>query len=161
MASIDNTRTRFEVEQREWVRGELFQQLKSILITAGLRSGITKIVAFACSTMTFITSEKLPSIAQHALVLMLRDLLTQQENGAGQIKCYAQDPIYTSIDEQILNEVGITVLDDPQGFIEVDEMSIVVSISPDIPVKQIIADITRPAVLIWDNGSKERFSYSR
>jgi hypothetical protein len=96
------------------------------------------------------------STAQHILALAIRDILTNndaentQNENTDQIKCYAQDPAYTLIDELILHEAGFTVLDDPRAFLEVDEASIVIAISPDIPIKQIIADIARPAILIWD-----------
>lgn len=96
------------------------------------------------------------SMAQHALALTIRDYLVSRHatgaevEGASEIKCYAQDPIYTPLDEQVLCEAGFTVVDDPRAFLEVDEASLVISMSPDIPVRQITADIARPAVMIWD-----------
>lgn len=95
-------------------------------------------------------------MAQHTLTLTIRDFLISSYatgadgDGAGEIKCYAQDPIYTPVDEQVLREAGFTVVDDPRAFLEVDEASVIIAISPDIPVRQIIADIARPAIMIWD-----------
>ena len=45
----------------------------------------------------------------------------------------------------------IIVIDDPRAFLEVDEASVVIALAPDIPARQIIADLTRPAILLWDN----------
>ena len=95
-------------------------------------------------------------MAQHTLALTVRDHLA---NGYGKdandIKCYAQDPIYMAEDKAVLAEAGFTVVNDPRGFLHVDNASVVISVSPDIPVRQIIADIARPAILIWNrvNGS--------
>lgn len=60
-----------------------------------------------------------------------------------------QDPEYTSVDREILDGFGLQTVDDPEGFLKVDEQSIVLSIAPNVPVKHIIADIARPAVVIW------------
>ncbi|KAK3935943.1 hypothetical protein QBC46DRAFT_297140 [Diplogelasinospora grovesii] len=95
------------------------------------------------------------SMGQHALILTIRDFLAKRGHV---VQCYAQDPIYTDIDRQALDEHGITVLDDPKGFLEIDEETVVISQYPDIPVRQITADITRPALMIW-NTVKEKPSF--
>lgn len=41
------------------------------------------------------------------------------------------------------------MIEDPRGWLEVDEHSILLSIAPNVPVKEIIADIARPAAIIW------------
>lgn len=106
--------------------------------------------------MTWADSHFPRSMSQHALALLLRDFLASKyppgddSEGAGEIKCYAQDPIYTPVDEQVLREAGFTIVHDPEGFVKIDETSVVIAINPDIPVKQIIADIARPAIMIWN-----------
>ncbi|KAL1842122.1 hypothetical protein VTJ49DRAFT_6001 [Mycothermus thermophilus] len=69
--------------------------------------------------------------------------------------CIVQDPVYTPVDKQVLAEAGITVVDDPRAFLAVDEASVLVSINPDVPVRQIVADIARPAVMVWNRVYKE------
>lgn len=71
-----------------------------------------------------------------------------------EVKCFAQDPTHTEMDAQILLEHGITVVDDPRVFLKVDESSAVIALAQDIPVKEIIADIARPALIIWDKVYK-------
>jgi hypothetical protein len=44
--------------------------------------------------------------------------------------------------------VGITVVDDPRGFLQVSDCSVVIFILPDIPVHDVIADIARPVAMI-------------
>ncbi|KAG6366099.1 hypothetical protein INS49_000275 [Diaporthe citri] len=112
--------------------------------------------------MTWAGDGSSRSMAQHALALVIRDFLGSDcalgahsdgdgdGDGDGGIQCYAQDPIYTPVDEQVLCEAGFTVVHDPGAFLEVDEASVVMAISADIPIRQIIADIARPAIMILD-----------
>lgn len=67
-----------------------------------------------------------------------------------EIRCFSQEPLYTDDDKRFLGEKGITVLEDPMACLEVDKETLVISISPNVCVKQIITDLTRPAVMIWD-----------
>ena len=72
------------------------------------------------------------------------------------IRCYAQDPSYLDCDKEFLKTICIDTIEDPKGFLEVDEKTLVVSVSPDVPVKQIVADLQRPAAMLWDTvGSME------
>ncbi|CAK7218523.1 hypothetical protein SCUCBS95973_003517 [Sporothrix curviconia] len=65
------------------------------------------------------------------------------------VDCFAQDPAYDAADRAVLAMEGISVLEDPYGFLAVDETSVVISVAPSVPVRQIVADIARPAAMIW------------
>lgn len=140
--------SRFQRVKRQWEASDHYQQLMSGLSSVVIPSDIRNVVAFACSSMNRAGEERGPSDAQHALMLAVRDFLAQ--NGATDLELFAQDPIYTDIDEQVLGKLGMSVLDDPRAFLKVDELSVVISVSPDIPVRDIIADIARPAMLFWN-----------
>ncbi len=71
------------------------------------------------------------------------------------IKCYAQDPAYNDIDQALLRSIGIEPLDDPKGFLEIDENTLVFSVSPNVPVKQVVADVQWPGAMIWNTVSLE------
>jgi len=129
-----------------------------MLETLDILHGITKIVAFACSTFSCITEEPSPSrggvreATQHALILTKRDILSKKNEGvSGEIICYAQDPVYSSLDKKILEKSDIMILDNPMGFLEVDESTVVLSFCPDVCVRQVVCDIARPAMMIWDS----------
>jgi hypothetical protein len=81
-----------------------------------------------------------------------RECAPASGGGGGEVMCYAQDPSYTAVDKRLLRNKGVTVLEDPRGFLEVDDDSVVISVSPTVPVRQIVADIAKPMVLIWDRG---------
>ncbi|KAJ7869313.1 hypothetical protein B0H14DRAFT_3132371, partial [Mycena olivaceomarginata] len=44
-------------------------------------------------------------------------MLSGKNDNAAVIQCFAQDPIYSDMDKQLLGKHGITVLDDPRGFL--------------------------------------------
>ncbi|KAJ5637434.1 hypothetical protein N7490_007313 [Penicillium lividum] len=62
----------------------------------------------------------------------------------------AQDPDHTSVAEEILTKKSFKVVGHhgAGGFAEIDEQSIVISAFAAAPVKQIIADLARPALII-------------
>lgn len=154
----DEVAASFEAIRQEWQASEHCARLGSILneCSSKIPPSIKKIVAFACSSMAFPGDIKPASAFQHALVLYLRDfLLALQDDKAYEIKCFAQDPIYEEADRSALEQASISVLDDPRGFIEVDELSVVLSISPDVPVRQIVTDLARPAIIIWNRVIEE------
>ncbi|KAK4183493.1 hypothetical protein QBC35DRAFT_542961 [Podospora australis] len=110
---------------------------------------IKKIEAFGCGSFVWDTDENTPCIRQHALALCLRDHF--EEKQGHKVQLFAQDPDYRRIDRQILKGkiAGFKILEDPWGFIEVDEETLVISIAPTAPIRQIVADIARPAMMIW------------
>jgi hypothetical protein len=131
-----------------WEATDHYRQLQSTLSELSAPLHINKITAFALGSLTLKSQPSPINILQHALHLALGKLLVP----AGQdLRWYAQDPQYTDPDKQALEAMGITVLDDPHVFLEVDSHSIVLSIGADVPVRQIITDISRPAVIIWDS----------
>ena len=135
----------FKTGIEEWESTQICKQFRSILRTLKLPSPVKKIVGFACGTL-----DMQRSIFQHAMLLTMRDVLSEKNGGSEPIPCYVQDPIYNANEQLVLEGAGITVLNDPQGFLEVDDTTAVVSIAPNVPVRQIISDIAMPALLIWD-----------
>lgn len=153
------TKLRFEQAKHFWeVSESLVAQLQSALSLVATPPRINKIVALGCSTVTWVDGDEdatMPRIAQHILAPAVRDFLANNYGpDAPEIQCYAQDPVYTAIDERVLSSQGFVVIDDPRAFLEVDEASVVICLAPDISVRQIIADIARPAILLWDRITK-------
>ncbi|KAL2869688.1 SRR1 family protein [Aspergillus lucknowensis] len=149
--SLSEAERLFDTALRVWEESEVWGQIEATLVCVASTINIKKIVGFACGTMVF--PEDTPyfsynSAFQHAFLVTAQRLL--QRRHANEVFCYVQDPAYTERDQSVLEAHGIKVVDDPEGFLEVDESSLVFSCAPNVPVKQIIADIARPAVIIWD-----------
>ncbi|KAF3025731.1 hypothetical protein E8E14_014335 [Neopestalotiopsis sp. 37M] len=108
---------------------------------------LDKVIGLACGSITLGQDPNRQSTEQHALLLTLQSHLPPGS------QCYIQDPSYTQVDKDVLEPMGFTVLDDPEAFLVADESSILLSIGADVPVKQIVTDICRPGIIIWDQGS--------
>lgn len=139
---------------QEWGTSEQNNRLKHLLCSESVLSGVNKAIGVACGSLEYESEDMHRSAIQHALLLSIRDHLSVKNECAG-IQCYSQEPEYSVKEKQALKEAGITVLVDPKAFLEVDDASIVVSICPDIPVMQIIAEIARPAAIIWWEKGEE------
>lgn len=61
----------------------------------------------------------------------------------------------TSVDREILADSGFEMIDDPRGWLGVDERSVVLSVAPNVPVKEIVADTARPAIVVWNRVHDE------
>ncbi|KAJ5782415.1 hypothetical protein N7457_004189 [Penicillium paradoxum] len=151
-------RTTFQTKTQEWSESAACERLKTILSSSAKNHGIDKVIGFALGTMSIQYYSKDGSpfaesgwgpASQHALLLTMKEWL-QERDREQKVPCYSQDPAFTEVDRQILDEVGVEVIEDPRGWLEVDEQSMILSVGPDVPVKEIIADIARPAVIIWD-----------
>jgi SRR1 len=151
LMSLESTRDFFRKNKMAWEESGMCQQLRDISKSAILPRGIRKIIGLACGSISLCDSLSLShrSASQHALLLTLLDVLRERDEDM-RIACFAQDPVYTSADKAVLIESGIQPLEDAHGILEIDDCSVVFSTAPDIPVKEIVADIARPSLLIWD-----------
>lgn len=86
------------------------------------------------------------SMIQHSMALTIAQLCC----GDKKLPLLAQDPDYTEVAEEILTkkEFKIVGTHGAGGFAEIDEESIIISPFAAAPVKQIIADLARPALII-------------
>jgi len=51
------------------------------------------------------------------------------------------DPVNEGIGNEFLKTTGITPLDNPKGFLEADNKTLVISIHPNVSVRQVVADL--------------------
>ena len=140
---------------QQWKRSPAYADLRKVFQKQPAVP-IRKIVCFALGSLDIVNNESPASFIQHAAAAMFAAQLGKPGHP---LKVFAQDPLYRQEDEEVLRSIGITAVADPQGFLEVDESSLVISILPNIPVRQIIADLgTRPAAIIWSTheGAPDR-----
>ncbi|OQE85790.1 hypothetical protein PENNAL_c0023G03331 [Penicillium nalgiovense] len=147
----------FQDKSQEWKESPACEKLKTILSSSAKNHEIDKVIAFAFGTMSGQYFEDDGSLymrsgwrsaSQHALLVTIIEWMKERDHKE-KVLCYSQEPAYTEVDKKILDEVGIEVIEDPRGWLEVDEHSIVLSVASNVPSKEIIADISRPAVIIW------------
>ncbi|KAM3532153.1 hypothetical protein MY4038_004170 [Beauveria bassiana] len=123
-------------------------------LVSALPPRIRNIVALACGrpkTMMTTAMAGRRSVTQHALMLALRDVL-----GVGGVACVAQDAgYYTVTDKTVLEGKRVAVVDDPRGYLEVGDETVVVAVWPgNVPVWDVVCDVARPAVLVWHQDAE-------
>lgn len=147
-----------------WSQSPVRKDLLAALSTLQCPPSATKLVCFGlgsldgsenCEDLDDVADlDGLPlrvAMTQHCAALTMAAALGAQI-GKPPLKVMAQDPAYSPGQVALLTEVGIDVIPGigALGFTYVDENAVVFSCHPDVPVKQIIADIARPAGMIWN-----------
>lgn len=157
-------RAAWDETKSNWQRSRTCKELLVVLQTIQCPANATKMICFGLGSLD--GSENWETLADRADSdgLPLRAAMTQHcaaltmaaafgaQIGKPPLKVMAQDPAYSPGQIALLNEVGIEVIPGigALGFTLVEEDTIVFSCHPDVPVKQIIADIAKPAGMIWD-----------
>ena len=164
--TIEQAQTAFMSQQNRWLKISTHMSLKHIFETVNLPTNITKVVCFGLGSIDrirWIGSERMEAeeeergsthaLLQHCAALSLK---TWAEGRCGkEVQCLVQDPVYNDLDKVFLPSIGITIVEDPKGFLEVDENTLVFSVGPNVPVREIIAEIAQPAVMVWDKVQED------
>lgn len=151
----------YEKQQERWLNSEtcrlLIEQLRKL--TPAQSANITKVVGMGLGEVGVLRKDFERSIeralVQHSAIKTIVTVLEEQ-NGGRRVECYAQDPANNEMGDQFLKIVGITPLSDPKGFLEVDENTLVISANPNVPVRQILADIQWPTAMLWNTVEEEK-----
>ncbi|KAI1429193.1 hypothetical protein F5Y12DRAFT_798523 [Xylaria sp. FL1777] len=135
----------FHLEKTHWARCEARQNIEKLLSNYELPPTINKLVCFGLGNDLIGKYDFGP---QHPAALTLREYLVNRLGHP--VRLLTQDPEYTSDTTTVLTREGFEVvgMNGMDGFLEVDENSVVLSIFVDTHVKEILADFTRPAVII-------------
>ena len=90
------------------------------------------------------------SMFQHAIALTIAEACKSTGAAEDEVKLFAQDPAYTQESEDILTNHGFSIIGrfGAGGFADIDDETIVFSAFVAAPLKQIIVDLARPAVII-------------
>lgn len=164
LATLEELQEAFNKYRKEWLESKTCYCLleQTAALTLEQTSGITKIVGIGLGGLTNPERSEYPisgirAFVQHAAIQTIADALEKQ-NGGREVECYAQDlENDQDVTIQFLKKIGITPLNDPKAFLEIDENTFVVSVSPNIPVRQIVCDIARPRAMLWNIVNKEEY----
>ncbi|KAI1400726.1 hypothetical protein F4819DRAFT_497134 [Hypoxylon fuscum] len=140
--------------ERQWKTSEHYAQLQEVLTNVEIPFPLAKVIAVASGKLVVRSQVSKRRVIHHSLVSDLRSTLVRRGFfllTALSTKSYVQDPAYMQRDKDILRSAEFTVLDDPQAWLELDESSMLVCINAGFPVADIVADICRPALIIWDS----------
>ena len=164
LATLEELQDVFNKYRKEWLESKtcccLLEQIAGL--SPEQTRGITKIVGIGLGALTNPERSEYPisgirAFVQHAAIQTIADALEEQ-NGGREVECHAQDPEnHQDVVVQFLETIGITPLNDPKAFLEVDENTFVVSVFPNIPVRQIVCDIVRPRAMLWNIVKKGEY----
>ncbi|KAI1880175.1 hypothetical protein JX265_001796 [Neoarthrinium moseri] len=146
----------FPRAEKVWDASTKCTELKQKLIEAHIPQNINKIICFGLGTLTndLACDEVNPedhafrATTQHATAVTMAEIMRHKFGHA--IKLLAQDPAYDSSSKHVLQQEGFQIVEGHGGlgFLEVDEHSLVFTVSCNVPVKQIVFDLARPAAMI-------------
>ncbi|GAP87467.2 putative SRR1 like protein [Rosellinia necatrix] len=145
----------YQAIEQQWKTSQHYTQLQEILTAIEIPFTLTKVIALALGPLIVRSQINKGRFLQHALVSALHSILVHRGILSASSEKYVQDPGYTQRDKDVIHSAGLTVLNDPEALLELDESSVLVSIAADIPVGDIVADICRPGIIIWDDRDRE------
>ncbi|KAK0109552.1 hypothetical protein ONS95_002238 [Cadophora gregata] len=158
----------FEDKMLAWNGSASYNLLSSYIDTHIKTRTVAKIVCFGLGDMfrrppdwmrkddaskAEITRGKDRRIFHHLIALTLAEIC--RNHGSEAVQLITQDPDYSNETVKFLERKGFTIFGKfgAEGFAVIDQDSIVFSPFAEAPVKQIIADLARPALIIT-NGFK-------
>lgn len=150
-----------------WKRSWSCTLLKDNLAIYRRSKTITKLLCFGLGDITplpehdvyseydteFADHSLKASLNQHAAALTIATILSV-ESGKN-MEIFAQDPAYSHSSKRYLGGLGMKVIGEhgAGGFSKIDSDAVVFFCFPGAPVRQIIADIGRPAIIIGNGDS--------
>lgn len=151
LRSHEDVKADLEGVRDTWNTSKACERLKTLLDSTKIPP-CNKVVAFALGEFSRLIEEEWQhrSASQYALLLTLCDVLRIQTPERTEIACYVQDPAYSDVDHAVLSSYGVNVVDDPEGFLQVDDSTAVISCGPNAPVREIVTELAQPPLMIWD-----------
>jgi hypothetical protein len=151
--TFNEVRLEFASHEATWKKSKACKNLEQQLMTVS-SPNISRIVGFGLGSLQWLGDRA--GARSHTQIAALKTMAgILKKSSPHEIQCYVQDPMYCNVSKEFLQSIGIVVLDDPKGFLEVDENTLVFSVCPNVPVKQIVADLQWPAAMIWDTVNLE------
>jgi hypothetical protein len=147
--TLQKVQETYEKIHQEWERSEQYVMLQRLFNEQQFPFPVRKIVGFGLGYVSVKDDRSNDACyVQHAALLMMAKTL--EARFGNPVQCYVQDPAYDDIQIEFLQSLNIKVVDDPQGFLEINDSTLLFSVSPNVPVKQIVADIGWPTAMLWD-----------
>ncbi|KAI0598226.1 hypothetical protein F4775DRAFT_186940 [Biscogniauxia sp. FL1348] len=136
---------------REWEGTESCARLRGRLARAfelvpEQWAKVDKVVCFALGEPGNDTRQRM---MQHAMITTIADML--EARFQTRVRKLTQDPGYSAVTVDGLRRHGFEVMEEPggvAGYLEIDNNSVVASIYLPQPIKQMIADMARPMMII-------------
>lgn len=131
--------------RNEWEASDIHHHLVVFLEKhAGTTTHVDQIICFGLGSPVSSPHPRQlrRAYSQHLAACTIRDILARKQNSR-RPKVFAQDPCHTSNDTAYIStHFSITPLPDPEAFRALTSTTFVISISPNVPVRQIALGMT-------------------
>ncbi|KAI2624057.1 hypothetical protein GGS21DRAFT_532788 [Xylaria nigripes] len=126
--------------------------IEEVLSKHDLPPTIDKVICFGLGND--IARLNMIELSQYPAALTIREYL--EKRFGHKVRLLTQDPAYDANSMAVLEQHGFEVVGEHgiEGLLMVDENSFVISIQPTACIKQVIADLARPAVFITLSDKK-------
>ncbi|OAA69768.1 hypothetical protein ISF_03038 [Cordyceps fumosorosea ARSEF 2679] len=164
-SSLPNLDSLFEENRRAWAESDSRQLLTSQLRQLSSVKAVRKILCFGLGDFCANPPEWMrresgmepaelersfvsKAMLQHCISLTLREICS--DLAGYEVQLFAQDPRYTDETVSMLSSNDCSIVGEfsAGGFAEIDDGSLIFSAFIGAPLKQIIADLARPAIII-------------
>ncbi|KAI1446646.1 hypothetical protein F5Y02DRAFT_416934 [Annulohypoxylon stygium] len=110
---------------------------------------VDKIVAFGLGSLTGRPS-RTTNQREHALAMTVARVIRRMYPGK-EVPVWVQDPDYNEVDKVVLNFFGFRVVEGhgALGFTKIDTHTFVLNHNASFPMREIVADLDRPAAVFW------------
>ncbi|KAJ2974237.1 hypothetical protein NUW58_g8724 [Xylaria curta] len=145
----EETREKFASVIREFEASDEAAAIAALVKTNLKGCTVNKVIVFGLGTIGYIRHKRHDhSFYEHAAARVVAR--AAQEVSSSQVEpILAQDPFYTTVCKKVLAEFSIETIDGfgAKGFCLIDDNTIVIGHHPSFPLREIIADMGRPALI--------------
>ncbi|EEH42533.2 uncharacterized protein PADG_07353 [Paracoccidioides brasiliensis Pb18] len=128
--SLKTLKKQFEWHKKVWEESQSWKTLREVLGTALSTGALRTIDKCVCvglgSPSGFLrggwVDRRAVSLYQLAALVTILEYFAWEDTPSNAIKdCYAQDPVFNMLDKQLLESVGVHVVEDPKAFALINE----------------------------------------
>ncbi|KAI1185864.1 hypothetical protein F5B17DRAFT_445351 [Nemania serpens] len=141
------TRATFKAVIEEFEASEEAAAITNLIMTHLRGCSVNKVVAFGLGRIGFVRPGPPQTFYEHAAARVVARAV--QAVSSAPAVLLAQDPLYTDVCKRVLDEFGVDVVEGfgAKGFSLLDDDTVVLAHHPSFPLREIIADIARPALI--------------
>ncbi|RYC61054.1 hypothetical protein CHU98_g5165 [Xylaria longipes] len=109
---------------------------------------VDKVIAFGLGRISNIGPGPLSSFYEHAAARVVWKAV-QEVSSAPKVALLVQNPLYTDVCKKVLQESDFDIIEGfgAKGFSLTDDNTVVLGHRPSFPLRQIVADLARPALI--------------
>ncbi|KAI3328075.1 hypothetical protein HD806DRAFT_484973 [Xylariaceae sp. AK1471] len=142
------TKERLTEITREFEASEEAKAMIEMIMTDLKGCAVDKVICFGLGTIGLVRQGREFAYWEHAAARVIAKAV-QEVSSAPAVALLAQDPGYTDVCKKVLAKFDIQVVEGfgAKGFALVDDDSVVLAHHPNFPLREIIADLARPALI--------------